>query len=190
MWVARALMTAKHLATGEHAQLARVLMNSRSAAEANLALALLREQIPDAGLVEMANIRELLAAIPIPPFATGCELTMLARVLDYEVTDTGVRQAFDSDEGVFGLEFVGEGNRIDKILALTVAGRAEIIAAEDELLGDRAVEMILHYGAIADRLIEAMLVLGVQFSPRFYLSVSDYVMENARSSSLELGGLF
>lgn len=190
MVAARALAkTARHAAS-ENGDLVRTLVNSRSLAEANLALALLREQVSDSGLVEMANLRETLAELPAPPFAVSSELGMLERVLDWEVGERSMRRAFDSDEGVFGIEIYGDGNRVDKIVLLTVQGRAELRGSDHELLDAAAVELLLKYGGIADRLIEALLVLGFGFSPRFYMSVSDYVMDNARAVSMELGGMF
>ncbi len=165
-------------------------MNSRSVAEANLALALLRTNVSDEGLVDMTNLRETLSTLPAPPFAVSCELAMLGKVLDWEIRAGSVRRAFDSDEGVFGIEIFGDGNRVDRIVLLTVQGRAELQGSEHELLDHATIELLLRYGSIADRLIEALVVLGVLFAPRFYLSVNDYVMENARVAAAELGGIF
>lgn len=187
---ARALAkTARHAAS-ENGDLVRTLVSSRSETEANLALALLRDSVPDSGLVEMTNLRETLAELPAPPFAVSSEIDMLGRVLDWEVGPHSARKAFDSDEGVFGIEVFGEGNRVDRVLLLTVQGSADLHGTEHDLLDPAAVDLLLHYGSIADRLIEALLVLGFAFTPRFYLSVSDYVMENARTAAAELGGMF
>ncbi len=177
-------------AAGDSGELVRVLLNSRSRAEANLAVTLLGDHLPERDIVHIANIRELIAELPIPPFAVPWELGMLRRILGYESSTDGVRMAFDCDGGVFGIEFLGEGNSVQRIALLTVAGRVELASADQEILNPKAVELLFIYEELADRLVEALTVLGLTLSPRFYMSVKDYVYENAHEVLLELEGLF
>lgn len=175
---------------GANGELVRVLLNARSRTEASLALSILRSDLPERDIVHLANIRELIAELPLPPFSTPWELLMLRRILGYESSTDGVRMAFDCDGGVFGIEFLGEGKRVDRIILLTVAGRVELSRSDEEIINSDAVELLFAYEELADRLVEALLVLGITFSPRFYMSVNDYFFENAHETSLELDGLF
>ncbi|MDP2401553.1 MAG: hypothetical protein Q8M66_06200, partial [Actinomycetota bacterium] len=77
----KSLSEASRHVRGEHGDLVTVLVNSRSGIEANLAVVMLRDLIPESELVGLCNLRELLAAIPATPFVTAVELGSLERVL-------------------------------------------------------------------------------------------------------------
>lgn len=167
-----------------------MLLSARSAAEASLAATLLSGELPERDVVRIANIREFISELPMPPFAVSGELSLLVRALSYEPTDTGARQAFDCDGGVFGIEFTGEGNAVERIILVTAEGKVEFKATGAEILDPAAVELLLHYEELADRLVEALQVLGVPITPRFYLNMADYVLDNAAQSAADLMELF
>ncbi|MDP2183027.1 MAG: hypothetical protein Q8K99_10725 [Actinomycetota bacterium] len=178
------------ITTGTDAELVRVLLSARSSTEANLAFILLRESMPEEPVVLLANLREMLSELPSPPFAAGTELSILERVLDYEHTGHSYRCEFESGKGFFGLEFVGDGNRVDAVVLHAPGYRTELHGRDEDMLDRGALDLLLKHDALADRLIEALHTLGLSFSPKFYLNACDYVLENGASIAAGLDVLF
>ena len=170
-------------ARGQESDLVRTLVNARSTSEANLALVVLKDLVPDDSLVFFVNLRELLSELPPTPFSAGCELEILERVLGYEKGPGSYRRAFYSKGGVFGLEFFGEANRVDRIEIVSLDAHIVLREAEDELVESDALETFLEYEDLGDTIVEALRNLGMPLSPRFYYTVADYVMENGAESA-------
>lgn len=181
---------AEDITSGTDAELVRILLSARSTAEANLAFIILRGSMPEEPVILIANLREMLSELPYPPFAAGAELSILERVLGYEATAHSYRREFESENGFFGLEFVGDGNRVDAIVLHAPGYRVELHSQDEEILDRGALDLLLKHDALTNRLVEALHTLGVSFSPKFYLSASDYVVENGASLAAGLDVIF
>jgi len=62
----------------------QVLMNSTSAAEANLAIEVLKRLVPDKTLVSACNLREILRSMPASPFPMRVDEETLCRTAGLE----------------------------------------------------------------------------------------------------------
>lgn len=182
-------VAARH-ARGEHGDLVTVLVNSRSKLEANLAVVMLRDLIPESELVGLCNLRELLAAIPVAPFVCASELGSLERVLGYTHFKGSWSRLVRGSGTLAGLEFVGDGNRVDEIVLHVGHQRIALSAGDTDFIDADVVDILLRIGSLGTALVEGLRVLGTDISPPFYLSVTDYVVENAAQTLGDFGGLF
>jgi hypothetical protein len=148
----------------------------------------LKDLVPDDSLVFYVNLRELLLELPPTPFPVGCELEILERVLGYEPADGSYRRAFYSKGGVFGLEFFGDANRVDRIELVSLRGHVVLRQGVETIVAPDALEFFMESEDMGDMIVEALRNLGVPLTPRFYYSVSDYVMENGSVGTTEVFG--
>ena len=161
------------------------LLTSRSRAEAVLAFSVLRETLPEDSLLFLINLRELIEELPEPPFWVAGDLALLHDVLGYEDTGRSYRMRFESDHGVFGLEFVGANTTCEAVAVHTLGQRFLLHGDSDDFLDQRFITLLLHHPDLLDRLLEAMELLGVPLSPEFYLSPEDFLAEHAASAAAE-----
>lgn len=164
-------------------ELATSLVASKSDAEAVIALSLLRGTLSDAHLVLLANLRELLRELPESPFRTGEGLEMLARAGLYENTGRSYRRAFDSNHGVFGLEFLGRGNTCLGIVVHTPASRFMLRGDSDAHFDAETLEVLVNHAILLDAVIEGIELLGMPLTPKIYLSVDDFLSENSAAAA-------
>lgn len=188
--VGRGLAVAAENASSVDAELVRTLLNATSPIEVNLALALLRQSVAEEDLVRLVNLREILADVPTPPFTSGVELGVLARVLGYERTERSWRTFVEVPQGVCGLEFIGDGNAVGGIVMHTLEGRVVLHGSADSILSPAALEVLMRHRELADALLDALRELGMPIAPHFYLSMDDYLAEHAREGIAEIGKLF
>lgn len=178
-------------ATAADLDLVEMLLTSRSDAEAVMAYSLLRQTLDGPALVALANLREIIAEIPEVPFIAGAGLDALERVLDYESTRRSRRRLFESDHGVFGLEFVGEGTLCDGIVVHTASSRFYLHGDERTRIDHDMLEVIVYHAELLDAILEGLQTLGCPLEPRFYLGPDDFTAENAAAAaSAALGELF
>lgn len=180
-------IAARHVG-GAQGDLVRVLVNASSSVEAGLALAALRDSLPEADLVLLCNLRELFVEISTTPVSVPFELDVLERVRDYEHVGCSWRTECIGAHGVAGLEFIGEGNRVDAIMLHLFTGRIPLLTCDEDLVNPKAIDALFANEDLAEELVESLRSLGLGVSPRFYLSVTDYVVENADSLLEEVGG--
>lgn len=175
--------------TDSNRDLFRVLLNSTSAAEANLALSLLSETVPEKPLVTAANLREVLRALPSSPFAMRVDEATLARtaLLERRIAAFG-KQLPD------GIEIVvtTAGNLV---LDLIIKHRGEKyfwtpIPMNDDYVNPQIVDLLVESTWLLDEIIEIVKCMGLVFNPKFYLSLEDWHMEYAQDVFEGLGDLF
>lgn len=188
--VGRGLEVAARRCESVDAELVQTLLNAVSPVEVSLALALLRQRVPEPDLVRMVNLREILADVPTPPFTAGAELSVLGRTLGYERTERSWRTFVDCSTGVCGIEFIGDGNAVLGIVLHAIEGKVVLHGAADSIVSPAALEMLMRYEELADALIEALRELGMPLAPLFYLSMTDFLAESAQSSISGLRELF
>jgi len=170
--------------------LVKVLVNSRSNAEATLAATILRGRIPDLELVMLFNLRELISELPAEPFWVPHELEVLGRVLDYRSTGATWRKSFEPQGSPAALEFVGDGNRIDSVWMHSSRLKTALVGPNTDFIGEQAIEAFVSSGDLGEGLVDALRALGHDLAPRFYFNVEDYMVENAVATLDDIRAIF
>ena len=163
--------------------LASTLVSAKSDSDALYALSLLRGTTSDQHLLLLANLRELLLEMPACPFHVACDLDVLARAADYEDTGRSYRRVFESDHGVFGLEFVGQGNMCEAVFVHTPASRFELYGNGYHELDGETLAVFANHAILLDAAIDALEYLGWTLEPKIYLTVEDFYAEHAAEAA-------
>lgn len=172
-------------------QLVTALLSAVSGADAVISFTLLRDSLSDDQLLMLANVREVLFELPEVPFRTGVGIELLARTGDYEDTGRSYRRLFESERGVFGLEFVGRANRCEAIAVHTPTGRFELRGDGDYRLDAEMIQHFIGHRIMLDALLEALKLLGVAMAPVFYVTPEDFLAEHGAAAAAEaFGNLF
>jgi hypothetical protein len=166
-------------------ELVTSLLSSRSDTEAVVAFTLLRGTISDRELLMIANLRALLQELPGGPFRTGESLEILERAAGYENTGRSYRRAFESSQGVFGVEFLGAANDCGGIRIHTLAGRRAFAGSETATLDEAIVPLLVDHGILLDAVLEALELLGSPLDPKIYVTVDDFLAENGAAAARE-----
>lgn len=167
----------------------RVLLNATSAAEANLALEVLRQTVPEKTLVTACNLREVLRALPVSPFTMCVDEEVLCKTASLE-----------RDMATFG-KTLPDGIQ----LAVTTAGNLVLdliikhdsekyfwtpIPVRDDFVNPEVVDLVIESGYLLDEIIELVKCMGVVFNPRFYMSLEDFQLDHAADIIRGIGDLF
>ncbi len=167
----------------------RVLLNATSAAEANLALEVLRQSVPEKVLVTACNLREVLRGLPSSPFTMRVDEDTLVRTagLERRMASLGKRLPDDIE-----LVVTTAGNLV---LDLIVKHGDEKyfwtpIPIRDDFVNPDVVDLVVESGYLLDEVIELIKCMGVVFNPRFYLSLEDFQMDYAADVMENIGDLF
>lgn len=172
-------------------ELVTALLAANSEAEATMAFALLRDALSERELIEIANLRELLIEVPTGPFRTGESLEILERAGGYEFTGRSYRRVFDSSQGVFGIEFLGEVRDCGGIVVHTPAGRCPLCAVGETRIDESVLPLLVRHGILLDAILEALELLGSPLDPTIYVTADDFVAEHGASPMREaFGDLF
>ena len=172
-------------------RLVRTLLISRSTAEAELAYTALRGTVPDGALLMLANLREVIAEIPETPFLTGHPIEVLERSGGYERCESSYRQLFESEHGVFGLEFVGQGTECESIVVYTTTEHLNVAGDMDSIIDPDVFDVALEQRSVVDEILRALQTLGVPLDPHVYVSPDDFTAEYAAGGTGEMfRGLF
>jgi hypothetical protein len=176
--------------SGADAELVQSLLAAHSQAEATIAFTLLRGTIDDTELLVLANLREVLAELPPLPFRAGEVLDMLARAGGYEDTGRSFRRLFDTESGVFGVEFVGRGHECVDIAIHTPDARRSLRDEAGEF-DSTMLALFVKHGIVLDAVLDAIGLLGLPMEPPIYLSVDDFLADHgAETASEAIGELF
>jgi hypothetical protein len=175
--------------TAETRELFSVLLNATSAAEANLALEVLGEIVPERALVTACNMREILRELPASPFAMRADEETLARSAGLTKNIAALSKLLPD-----GLE-----------LSVTTAGNLVldiIVKAEGEkyywspvpvvyeFVNPEIVDLVMTSGYLLDEVIELVKCMGLVLNPKFYLSREDFHLEYAAEAICDLDQLF
>lgn len=164
--------------TDENRNLLRELLNATSIANASLALEELRDRVPEKALVTACNLREVLHALPRSPFTMRVDEDTLRRT-------AGLRQSIAamSKDLPDHLELVmmTAGNLV---LDIIVKDRDEKyfwtpIPMTSDYVNPEVVDLVVSSGYLLDEVIELVRCMGCVFNPKFYLSLEDWLAENA-----------
>ena len=171
--------------SGADPDLVTSMLSSRSDTEAVFAFSLLRGAISERDLLMIANLRELLQELPAGSFRTGESLEILERAAKYENTGRSYRRAFESSQGVFGVEFLGTANDCGGILIHTSAGRRPFAGNDSATLDEAIVPLLVDHGTLLDAVLEALELLGSPLDPMIYVTPDDFLAEHGASAARE-----
>lgn len=166
-----------------------VLMNSTSTVEANLALQLLRDDIPEKVLVSACNIREVLAALPSSPFSMRVDEETLIKT-------AGLRR---------NIAIYEKDLEDDLLLAITNAGNLVLdiiikdddekffwnaVPIDDDFVTSEVLDLVIDSDYLLDAVVKLVQAMGIVFNPKFYMSLEDWSLDYAEDTFTTLGDLF
>jgi len=167
------------------------LLSSRSESEAAVAFTLLRYSLSESDLMRLANLREIVRLLPTAAFRSGEGLEMLERAGGYEYTGRSYRRAFESAQGVFGVEFIGGGHDCRGVVVHTPRGRQALVGDERCIVKPKLLTLIVDHRILLDAIIEALELLGSPLAPPIYVSAEDFLAEHRVATMRDtFGGLF
>ena len=175
--------------TDETRDLFRSLLNATSATEANLALEVLKNTVPEKALVVACNLREVLCSLPSSPFDMAVDEQTLIKTAQLEKDIASLRTILPD-----GVELVvtTAGNLV---LDLIVKHEGEKyfwtpIPVVGDYVNPNVVDLLITSEYLLDAVIELVKAMGMVFNPTFYLSLEDYNMEHAYDVFEGLSDLF
>lgn len=167
-------------------ELVETLLLSRSDGEAAIAYSALKGVLPARALVMLANLREVIAELPEAPFLAGTGLDTLASAGGYEHTGRSYRRLFESDHGIYGLEFLGGGTYCDGIVIHTATSRFVLHGDEESKLDHDILKVFVCHETVLDSVLEALQLLGYAFEPPIYVTVDDFLAEHGHKAAGEM----
>lgn len=175
--------------TGEDKDLLKVLLNATSAAEANLALEVLKAHVPEKALVTACNLREVLRALPSSPFAMRVDEETLAKSAGLDRRIAAMGKKLDD-----GLELVvtTAGNLVLDVIVRDGDEKYfwNPVPVTDDYVNDGVLDLVIESECLLDAMIELTQAMGVVLNPKFYLSLDDWHLEYASDVIQGLGDLF
>lgn len=175
--------------TDDTRELFLVLLNATSAAEANLAIEVLKNTVPEKTLVIACNLREVLSSMPVSPFDMAVDEQTLIKTAQLEKDIASLRRVLPD-----GIELVvtTAGNLV---LDLIVRHEDEKyfwtpIPANGDCVNPDIVDLLITSDYLLDAAVELVKAMGMTFNPTFYLSLEDYNLEHAYDVFEGLSDLF
>lgn len=174
---------------GECRDLLKVVLNSTSAAEANLAVEVLRGLVPTKALVDACNLREVLRSLPASPFPMRVDEETLCRAGGFEQRIAAMGKRLPDD---IELVVTTAGNLV---LDVIIKHRGDKYfwnptPVTDDFVSTNVIDLLIDSDHLLDAVIDLAAVMGIAFNPRFYLSIEDWHMEYAADVFEGLGELF
>lgn len=171
--------------------LVRIVANARSRVEANLALGILRESLPERVLVAAINLREVLAALPGYPCSMTVDDITLARISRLEKDRSSWNKMLEDDPDI-GLSISTAGNFCFD-LVVKVDGRSIFWtppAADEDFMNPELLDVCLERAALLPAVIELTRDMGLVFNPRFYMSLDDWNLDHLQASFEDFQAIF
>jgi hypothetical protein len=164
--------------TEETSDLFRILLNATPVAEADLALEVLKQIVPEKPLVTACNLREVLAALPASPFVMRVDEETLCKTARLEKQIAVLKKHLPGD---IELVVTTAGNLVLDII-VRHAGKQHYwtpIPVVDDFINPEIVDLVVTSGYLLDEVIDLAKCMGIVFNPKFYLSLEDWYLEYA-----------
>lgn len=176
---------------GVDPDLHQVVLNAASWVEANLAVELLAETMPERALVTMANLREAIKELPRCPITMATDFESLSQAWGLSHEQSGWIRAFDEEASGYSIVLLGEGNCCYDI-AIRTGDRTLMWAPndQDDFLNPEIIELVIECPSVLSNVIALIQAMGLVFYPTFYLSLDDWRQEHARAVFEEVVELF
>lgn len=184
-----AIASIREFYTEENRDLFNLVLNACSAAEANLALNLLVDEVPEKVLVACANLREVLHDLPESPFCMRVDEETLSRALNFDRQIACLSK--ELDDGV-ELAVTTAGNLVLDIIVRS-DGEKYFWSTQpnaDDFVSPKLLPLIVESDYLIDEVVELAKEMGLVFNPKFYLSLEDWRLEYAQDAMEGLGELF
>lgn len=173
------------------ADLLRIVVNARSRVEANLALGILRETLPERVIVAALNLREVLHSLPGYPCSMAVDDASLARIAGLTKDRSSWTKRLEEDPAI-ELSVTTAGNfcfdLVIKVEDRTVFWTSP--SAEEDLVHPDLLDDCLERGALLPAVISLAQDMGMVFNPRFYMSVDDWNLDHLQESFEDFQALF
>ncbi|MDA3935785.1 MAG: hypothetical protein PF636_02815 [Actinomycetota bacterium] len=173
----------------ESPDLLGVLLNATSLVEANFALELLKDTVPEKVLVTALNLREVLRELPSSPFEMSVAEDVLLRTANL-VKDRAV-MATTLPDGT-EIAVTTAGNLVLDVIVRSGGAPSywSPVPITDNFLTPAVLELVVESDHLLDGMIELAKAMGLVFNPPFYLSLEDWRMDHAADMMQALGDLF
>ncbi len=174
---------------GEARDMLRVILNATSAAEANLALEVLRPSVPEKALVCACNLREVLCALPSAPFAMRVDEATLEKAAGLERHVATLEKTLEDGTG---LVVTTAGNLVLDIIVRHDGEKLfwNPVPVTDDYVNTGVLDLIVRSDHLLEAVIDLTQCMGIVLNPKFYLSLEDWRMEYAADVFDGLGDLF
>jgi len=174
---------------GDSRDLLRIVVNAVSVVEADLALKVLADDVPEKTLVTACNLREILAAIPSSPFTMRVDEETLARVAGMDRHVATMAKVLDD-----GLELVitTAGNLVLDLIVRRGDQKwfwNPIPVTSDYVNGD-VLDLIVESDCLLDAVLDLARSMGLVLNPKFYVSLEDWHYEYAMEAFEDLKLMF
>lgn len=170
----------------------RVVLNATSWMEANLAIEVLAESVPEKALVTVANIREAIKELPRCPMAMAIDLEGLSRVWELQREGSAWTRSFEDSLGNYQILLLGDGNYCYDIVVRTDARTLMWMPmrSEEDFLNPDVIDLMMERPTVLKNVIELLQAMGLAFYPTFYLSLDDWRQEYAQTILEECAAAF
>jgi hypothetical protein len=174
---------------GTQQEMLRILLNSTSIAEANIALDLLSKHVPESVLIAACNMREVIAELPASPFTMSTDEQTLCRVAGLTHSTATMGKVLED-----GTELVvtTAGNLVLDIIVRRDGVKYfwNPIPVTDDYVNDGILDLLIESDCLLKAVIELATAMGMVFNPTFYLSLEDWHMDYASDLFAGLRDLF
>lgn len=159
----------------------RVALNAASWVEANLAVELLAESVPEKTLVTVANLREALKELPRCPMPMPLDLESLAGVWELEREGAAWVRRFADEADGHEVLLLGDGNLCYDIV-VRAGGRTVMWMPNnhDDYLNPDVIDLVVERPTLLANIVDLHQAMGLPFNPMFYLSLEDWRQEYAQ----------
>lgn len=167
----------------------RILLNSTSVAEANIALDVLSNTVPETTLVAACNMREVIRALPASPFPMAVDEATLCRSAGMERHMASMGKTLDD-----GIELIitTAGNLVLDIILKDRGAKFfwNPVPVTDDYVNGDVLDLLMTSDHLLPAVIELAEGMGMVFNPKFYLSLEDWHLEYASDVFAGMKDLF
>lgn len=174
---------------GSSHDLLSVLLNATSPTEANLALQVLAQTMPEKVLVNACNLREVLFALPRSPFVMPTDEQTIQRAAGLT---QGIASLYKTLADGSELAITTAGNLVLDVI-IRIDGEKYFwnhVPVVDDIVTREALDLAMTSDHLLNALIDLTRCMGADFNPKFYLSLDDWNLDYAHDVFEGLSELF
>jgi hypothetical protein len=174
---------------GERREMLRILLNSTSVAEANIALDVLALTVSESTLIAACNLREVIKELPASPFAMNVDEASLSRTANMERHMASMGKILPD-----GIELIvtTAGNLVLDIIIKDRGSKFfwNPMPVTDDYVNGSVLDLLITSDHLLDEVIALATAMGMVFNPSFYLSLEDWHLEYASDVFAGMRDLF
>jgi hypothetical protein len=174
---------------GERREMLRILLNSTSVAEANIALDLLALTVPEIVLIGACNMREVIRELPASPFPMNVDEPTLSRTAAMDRHMASMGKTLPD-----GIELIvtTAGNLVLDIIIKDRGAKFfwNPMPVTDDYVNGDVLDLLVTSNYLLESVIGLTEAMGMVFNPTFYLSLEDWHLEYASDVFAGMKDLF